>query len=73
MISNAIFRETIETEARRNYLVSERNYNTIKFFLENLLVIETKKVQISRNKSFYSGLSVLEVSERVMHEFGMIT
>ena len=54
-------------------MVSERNFHTIKLFLEDLLVIETKKVQIFRNKSFYSGLSILEISKIVMHEFGMIT
>ena len=31
------------TERRRNYLVSKPNYHTIKFFTENLLVIEMKK------------------------------
>ena len=31
------------TERRRNYLVSEANYHTTKFFLENLLAIKMKK------------------------------
>ena len=39
---------TIET--RRKYLVSEPNYRTIKFFTENLLEIEIKKMQIVINK-----------------------
>ena len=39
---------TIET--RRKYLVSEPNYRTIKFFTENLLAIEIKKMQIVINK-----------------------
>ena len=33
----------VTTERRRNYLVSKPNYHTIKFFTENLLVIEMKK------------------------------
>ena len=33
----------VTTERRRNYLVSEPNYHTTKFFTENLLGIETKK------------------------------
>ena len=33
----------VTTERRRNYLVSELNYNTAKFFTENLLAIELKK------------------------------
>ena len=33
----------VTTERRRNYLVSEPNYHTTKFFTENLLEIEMKK------------------------------
>ena len=33
----------VTTERRRNYLVSEPNYQTTKFFTENLLAIEMKK------------------------------
>ena len=29
---------------KRNYLVSESNYHTVKFFTENLLAIEIKKL-----------------------------
>ena len=51
-MDNAVFRKTMEkvrkhrdikiatTEKRRNYLVSETNYHTTKFFTENLLAIE---------------------------------
>ena len=34
------------TESRRNYLVSEPNYHTTKFFTENLLTLEMRKTQI---------------------------
>ena len=55
MASNAVFEKTAEnvikhrdiklvtTEKRKNYLVSEPNYNTAKFYTENLLAIEMKK------------------------------
>ena len=33
----------VTTERRSNYLVSEPNYHTTKFFTENLLAIEMKK------------------------------
>ena len=33
----------VTTERRTNYLVSEPNYHTKKFFTENLLAIEMKK------------------------------
>ena len=54
-MNNAIFVKTLEnvrkhrdikpviTERRRNYLVSESNYHTTKFFTEHLLAIEMKK------------------------------
>ena len=55
LINNSVFRETMEnvrkhrdiklvtTERRRNYLVSEPNYHTTRFFTESFLAIEIKK------------------------------
>ena len=48
------------TERRRDYLVSEPNYHTTKFFTKKLLAIEMKKTQILMNKPVYLGLSILE-------------
>ena len=53
-MNNAVFGKTMEnvrkhrniklvTTERRNYLVSEPNYHTTKFFTENLLPIEMKR------------------------------
>ena len=53
----------VTTERRRNYLVSEPNYHTAKFFTENLLTIEMKKTEILMNKHVYLGLSILELSK----------
>ena len=57
---------------RRNQLVSEPNYHTIKWFSENLLAIEMKKTKVKMNKPLHLGLSILEISKTLMYEFGMI-
>ena len=56
-------------ERRRNYLVSEPNYCTTKFFTQNLLAIQMRKTQILMNKPVYLGLSILDLSKTVMYEF----
>ena len=53
-------------EARRNYLVSERNYRTTKLFSNNLLAIKIKKEITIVSKLDYLGLSILELSKIVM-------
>ena len=81
LMNNAVFGKTIEnvrkhrdiklitTESRRNHLVSEPNYHTTKFFIENLLAIEMKKIEVPMNKPVYLGLSILELSKILMYEF----
>ena len=59
----------LTTERRRNYLVSELNFYATKFFTENLLAIEMKKTKIIMNEPVYLGLSILDLSKTVMHEF----
>ena len=66
--ANSIFGKTMEnvrkhgdiklviTERRRNYLVSELNYQTTKFFTENLLAMGMRKTQILMNKPVYLSL-----------------
>ena len=43
----------VTTGRKRNYLVSEPNYHTTKFFTENLLPIEMKKTEILLNKPVF--------------------
>ena len=54
----------VTTERRRNYSVSEPNYQTTKFFRETLLA-----TQVLINKPEYLGLSVLDLSKTLMYEF----
>ena len=66
-MNNAVFGKTIKNmrkhkeksvtpERRRNYLVSEPNYHTTKFFTKYLLGIEMKRIQIPVNKPVYLRL-----------------
>ena len=80
-MNNAVFGKTMEnlrkhrniklvtTERRRNYLVSEPNYHTTKFFTENLLAIEMRKTLILMNKPVYLGLSILDRSENLLYGY----
>ena len=73
-MNNVVFEKTLDfrlvtTERRKNYLVSEPNYHTTKFFTENSLSIEIKKFEITMNKPVYLGLSILDISKTVMYEF----
>ena len=81
VLNNSVFGKTMEnvrkqrniklvtTEKRRNYLLSEPNYDITKFFAKNILALEVKKTRILKNKSVYLGLSILDLSKIVMHEF----
>ena len=81
LINNAVLGKTMEnvrkhrdiklvtTDKRRNRLVSEPNYHTTKWFSENLLAIKMKKTKLKMNKPIYLGLSILEISKTLMHEF----
>ena len=81
LMNNAVFGKTMENatkhryiklvkiDKRRNQLVTEPYYYTIKCFSENLLAIEMKKTKVKMNKPIYLGLSILEISKILMYEF----
>ena len=81
LMINAVFGKTMEnvrkhrdiklvtTNKRRDLLVSEPNYDTAKWFSENLSAIEMKKIKVKMNKLVYLGLSILEISKTIMYEF----
>ena len=67
-MSNAVFGKTIEnvrknqdiklvkSDKKRNKLVSEPNFYTMKLIDNNLAIIEMKKVKVKMNKPIYLGL-----------------
>ena len=59
----------VTTDKRRNRLVSEPSYHTIKWFSEHLLITEMKKTKVRMNKPVYLGLSILGISKTLMYEF----
>ena len=75
LMNNAVFGKTMEnvkkhrdiklvtTDKIRNQLVSEPNYHTAKYFSEDLLAIETKKIKVKMNKPVYLGFPLLEISK----------
>ena len=81
LMNNAVFGKTmdnvrkhrdiklVKTDHKRNKLVSEPNYHTMKLISENLSITEMKKVKVKMNKPIYLGLSILEISKIIMYEF----
>ena len=81
LINNTVFGKTMEnvwkhidikfvtTNKRRNQLVSEPNYHTTKYFSEDLLAIEMKKIKVKMNKPVYLGMFILEINKTLMYEF----
>ena len=58
----------VTVDKRRNQLVLDPNYHTTKYFSENVLAIEMKKIKVKMNKLVYLRLSVLEISKTLMYE-----
>ena len=85
LMNNSVFGKTMEnvrkhrdiklvtTDKRRNQLASEPNYHTTKYFSENLMAIEMKKIKVKMNKSIYLGMPVLDISKTLSMNFSMIT
>ena len=54
----------LKTEGIRNYLVSDPNYHTTKWFSGNLLTIEMKNIKVKMNKREYLDIPILEISKK---------
>ena len=59
----------VTTDKKRSKLVSEPNYHTMNYILEDLSIIEMKRTKAKMNKPIYLGLSILEISKILMYEF----
>ena len=80
-MNNAVFGKTMEnvrkhrdiklvkTDKKRNKLVSEPNFHTMKLIDNNLAIIDMRKVKVKMNKPIYLGLSILDISKITMYEF----
>ena len=78
LMNNAVFGKTMEnvrkhrdiklvtTNKRRNQLVSEPNYHTLKHFSENLIAAEMKKTELKINKPVYLDMSILDLTKTIM-------
>ena len=81
LMNNAVFGNTMEnvrkrrdiklvkSDKKRNKLVSEPNFHTMKLIDNNLAMIEMKKVKVEMSKLIYLGLSILNISKITMYEF----
>ena len=81
LMDNSVFGKTMEnvrkhrdiklvtTDRRRSKLVSEPKYHATKWFSENLLAIQMKKIKVKMNKPVYLGLSMLEIIKTLMYGF----
>ena len=59
----------VKTDKKRSYLVSEPNYDTTKWFSENLLAIEMTKTKLKMNNPVYLGLLILGICKKLTYEF----
>ena len=81
LMNNVVFGKTMEhvrkhrdiklviTDKRRNELPSELNYHTIKYFSENLMAVEMKKIKVKMNKPIYLGISILDIRKTFIYEY----
>ena len=81
LMNNAVFGKTMEnirkqrdiklvtTDKKRNNLVSEPNYHTMNYILEDLSIIEMNKTRVKMNKPICLGLSIFYISKILMYEF----
>ena len=81
LMNNSIFGKTMEnirnrvdvrlinSDKKLKNLVAKPNYDSCKRFDENLVSVHMKKTSLEMNKPVYLGMSILDLSKRVMYDF----
>ncbi len=81
LMNNAVFGKTMENIRkrvnielvndvnRRNKLVSDDDFVSMKIFNENLVAIQRRKTNLKLTKPIYVGASVLDLSKWLMYDF----
>ena len=70
LMNNSVYGKTMENvkhrdiklvtkNKRKNQLVSEPNYHATKYFLEDLLTTDIKKIKVKMNNPLHLGFSIL--------------
>ena len=59
----------VTSDKRRERLVLEPNYHSHKNFSDHLMVIEMKKSWVKMVKPLYLGMSMFDISKKLMYEF----
>ena len=59
----------VTSDKRRKRLVSEPNYHSCKIISDYLMAIQMEKTRIKMTKPLYLGMSILDISKILMHEF----
>ena len=80
-MNNAVFGKTMEnvtnhrdiklvtSDKRRKRLVSEPNYHSHKKISEHLMATEMKMTRVKMVIPLYLGMSILDISKILMHQF----
>ncbi len=81
LMNNAVFGKTMENVRNRvnvklvtnekalNKLVKKSNYKRINEFHKNLVAVHMEKTTVKLDKPIYLGMSILDLSKTLMHEF----
>ena len=80
-MNNSVFGKTMENvdnrvdiklvcnEEKAIELIAEPNYDCVTIFDENLIAVHMKRTKVIYNKPIYLGMSILDLSKTLMHNF----